>query len=87
VIINLHKVLQDVQSCVKVLYNKFQSGELLYQNLEHTQKIVQRYNEISAAYIINETDPFILTVADWFHDTGHLFGVPLDHEERSVEIM
>ena len=85
--INLPEVLQEVQGYVEALYKKFQSADLLYHNLEHTQKVVQRCNEISAAYVINGTDVFILTVAAWFHDTGHLFGVPHNHEERSVDIM
>ncbi|HEY5405931.1 MAG TPA: HD domain-containing protein [Ginsengibacter sp.] len=86
-IINLPKVLKDVQGYVEALYNKLQSAELLYHNLEHTQKVVMQCNQISAAYVVDETDGFIITVAAWFHDTGHLFGVPLNHEERSVEIM
>ncbi|MEO7120906.1 MAG: HD domain-containing protein [Ginsengibacter sp.] len=86
-IINLAGRLQDVQSYVEALYNKFQSAELSYHNLEHTQKVVQRCHEISEAYFIDETDKFILFTSAWFHDAGHLSGLPLNHEERSVEIM
>ena len=85
--IHIPKVLQDVQSSVEALYNKFQSTDLLYHNLNHTQKVVQHCHEISVAYVIDETHSFIIWVAAWFHDTGHLFGFPLNHEERSVEIM
>jgi HD superfamily phosphodiesterase len=87
VIINFPEVLRQVQGYVESLYIKYQTAELLYHNLEHTQKVVQRCNEISAAYIIDKTDIFILTGAAWFHDTGQLFGAPSGHEERSVEIM
>ena len=86
-IIKFPEVLQDVQTYVEALYNKFQCDELSYHNLGHTQKVVQRSNEIYKAYFIDETDIFILLSLAWFHDTGHLFGTPLNHEERGVEIM
>jgi hypothetical protein len=35
-IINIRKMLQDMQSYVETLYYKFQTAELLYHNLEHT---------------------------------------------------
>lgn len=85
--INLPERLQEVQSYVEALFIKFQNDKLLYHNIEHTQKVVQRCNEISAAYVINKTDIYILTVAAWFHDVGHLFGTPPNHEDMSVEIM
>lgn len=81
------EVLQDVQRYVEALFNKLQRAELLYHNLEHTQKVVQRCKEISSAYVMAETDIFILIAAAWFHDTGHLSGTLLNHEEKSVEIM
>jgi len=87
VITEFPEVLQDVQRHVEALFNKFQSAELLYHNLEHTQKVVQRCKEISSAYVMAETDIFILMAAAWFHDTGHLFGTLLNHEEKSVEVM
>jgi predicted metal-dependent HD superfamily phosphohydrolase len=69
------------------LYEKYQTAILLYHNLEHTQTVVTRTNEIAANYSLNKDKIFILSAAAWFHDTGHLFGEARDHEERSVSIM
>lgn len=69
------------------LYKKYQTAILLYHNLEHTQTVVTRTNEIAANYSLNEDEIFILLAAAWFHDIGHLFGEALEHEERSVSIM
>jgi predicted metal-dependent HD superfamily phosphohydrolase len=69
------------------LYKKYQTAILLYHNLEHTQTVIARTNEIAANYSLKEEEIFILLAAAWFHDTGHLFGEARDHEERSVSIM
>lgn len=79
--------LEKIEMYVESLYNRFKNPELLYHNLQHTQKVVQHGREIAAAYSIKSIDQFVLIVAAWFHDTGHLFGTLFHHEERSVEIM
>ncbi|HEX9513944.1 MAG TPA: HD domain-containing protein [Puia sp.] len=58
-----------------------------YHNLDHTQSVVSHAKEIAAFYLLNEKDVFIVTVAAWFHDIGHLYGVMQGHEERGVLIM
>ncbi|MGH2648237.1 MAG: HD domain-containing protein, partial [Ginsengibacter sp.] len=79
--------LEKIQIYVESLYNRFKKPELLYHNLQHTQKVVEHSKEIAAAYSVKEIDQFVLIVAAWFHDTGQLVGFPLNHEDRSVVIM
>lgn len=79
-------LLKEVKNYVEALYNRNAKAELLYHNLEHTQNVVKRSYEIAAVYALHDNDLFKLIVAAWFHDTGHLFGTPFEHEERSAII-
>jgi HD superfamily phosphodiesterase len=78
---------QAVSEYVTELYNDLQTPELQYHNLIHTERVVQRTYEIAANYQLDEEELFILSTAAWFHDTGHLFGKPEQHESRSVSLM
>jgi predicted metal-dependent HD superfamily phosphohydrolase len=44
-------------------------------------------NEIAAHYELQEKDIIVLNLAAWFHDTGHLYEDPANHEEKSVRLM
>ncbi|MEJ7822120.1 MAG: HD domain-containing protein [Chitinophagaceae bacterium] len=81
------KLVDQTAIYVAELYKKYQTPDLFYHNLEHTQNVVKRTKEIAANYSFDETELFILVAAAWFHDTGYLFGVAKQHEERSVSIM
>jgi HD superfamily phosphodiesterase len=80
-------LIHHIGAYVKTLYRQNQSPALLYHNLEHTQKVVQRTCEIAGNYPLDETEMFVLSAAAWFHDTGQLFGEARHHEEKSVFIM
>ncbi|HTI10603.1 MAG TPA: HD domain-containing protein [Puia sp.] len=58
-----------------------------YHNLVHTVRVVEDAMEIAQYYLLKEEQQFIITVAAWFHDIGHLFGEIEGHEERGVLIM
>jgi predicted metal-dependent HD superfamily phosphohydrolase len=72
---------------VNGLFRRYQKPILLYHNLAHTKDVVARANEIAAKYSLNKSELFIIIVAAWFHDCGHLFGPAAGHEERSALIM
>ncbi|MEP7144400.1 MAG: HD domain-containing protein [Ferruginibacter sp.] len=76
-----------IAAYVSGLYGKFQTPQLVYHNLAHTENVIQKTNEISLNYSLNETDLFILSSAAWFHDCGHLFGPAKNHEVKSALIM
>ena len=69
------------------LFTRLASTYLVYHNLSHTERVVVHAMEIADHYGLNEKDRFILSVAAWFHDTGHLItDIPL-HEQASVRLM
>jgi predicted metal-dependent HD superfamily phosphohydrolase len=82
-----HNIYKKVESFVRELYEKNQTGNLLFHTLEHTEHVVEHVKEISANQQLTEKEQFILYTAAWFHDTGHLFTEPALHEIRSVELM
>lgn len=82
-----HNIYKKVENFVTELFEKNQTDALLFHNLEHTEKVVERSKEIGQQYQLSEKDQFILYTASWFHDTGHLFVDPATHEIKSVELM
>lgn len=82
-----HNIYKKVENFVTELFEKNQTPELLFHNLDHTEKVVERAKEIALQYQLSENDQFILYTAAWFHDTGHLFVDPSTHELKSVELM
>ena len=81
------QLIEDIQKHVISLFDKYQTKELLYHNLEHTKTVVQRVSEIAAIYNLSDIELLILLAAAWFHDTGHLTGNAKSHEDRSVLFM
>ncbi|HEY0678944.1 MAG TPA: Pycsar system effector family protein [Chitinophagaceae bacterium] len=82
-----HSIYKKVENFVTELFEKNQTENLLYHNLEHTEQVVERAKEIGLQYELSEKDQFILYTAAWFHDTGHLFVEPEKHEIKSVDLM
>jgi len=81
-------IYKQAEAYVEQLFDKNQNDKLLYHNLDHTKKVVERCKEIAAHYPITEKQMLVLYIAAWFHDTGHLFTKGLKgHEEKSVEVM
>jgi predicted metal-dependent HD superfamily phosphohydrolase len=72
---------------VTALFNDHPNPALLFHNLEHTKKVVERTKEIAGHYYVSEKDMLAVFVAAWFHDTGYLFTDAANHEEKSVELM
>ena len=82
-----HNIFKKAESFVKDLFDQYSSKNLLFHNLAHTQTVVERSKEISATFELPENDQFIVYMAAWFHDTGHLLVDPSKHEIKSVELM
>lgn len=80
-------IYKQVEEYVTDLFDKTKKKTLYFHSLEHTEKIVQRAQEIGAHYKLSEKETLAIYIAAWFHDTGHLFSEALGHEERGVEIM
>ncbi len=82
-----HHIFKKAESFVKDLFEQYATKSLLFHNLEHTQTVVDRSKEISTTFELSEADQFIVYMAAWFHDTGHLLVEPSKHEIKSVELM
>lgn len=72
---------------VTEMFQKLQPAHLVLHNLEHTETVVKKVNEIAGHYNLSEEDMMVVYVAAWFHDTGYLQEKPENHEFKSIEIM
>lgn len=58
------KLVHQTATYVTELYKKYQTTDLLYHNLEHTETVVSRTDEIAANYSLSDTELFILSAAE-----------------------
>ncbi len=79
-------ILKSAQQHIQDLYSKDDKHNLLYHNYNHAVTVVDRINEIAAHYELSEQDTIALSLAGWFHDVGHLYSMPPEHEMKSEEI-
>lgn len=80
-------IYKKVAQHVTGLFEEYPHPNLVYHSIEHTEKVVDRVQEIAAHYQLNDNDMLTVYVAAWFHDTGHLFAEIAKHEEKSIELM
>jgi HD superfamily phosphodiesterase len=79
-------ILKSAEKFVTDLYNENDNGNLLFHSLKHAVNVVNHINEIASHYELEEKQIVALNIAGWFHDVGHLFTTPLEHEIKSAEI-
>lgn len=84
---NYNELLIQTENYVKDLFKQYHQSNLVFHNIEHTQSVVQHVHEIASHYELPDREIMELTVAAWFHDTGHLVTEPAQHEEKSVSLM
>ncbi len=82
-----NKLYKKIEEYVTGLFEQMHAPSLVFHNLEHTQNVVKRTQEISGHYKVSENEMLVLFAAAWFHDTGHLFTDAEKHEAMSVDIM
>jgi predicted metal-dependent HD superfamily phosphohydrolase len=76
-----------VKEYVTDLFTRFTPPYLVYHNLVHTENVVNHAMEIAKYYQLDERANFILNVAAWFHDAGHLVAEMEVHEEAGIKMM
>lgn len=84
---NLADLEKHAADLVTGLYDSPAVPHYPYHNLVHTLGVVDHAREIAGHYPLEANDTFILVIAAWFHDVGHLYGAMTGHEERGVTIM
>jgi predicted metal-dependent HD superfamily phosphohydrolase len=78
-------LIVEAEKYVIHLLNENLDTTYVYHNIAHTQRVVEKTNELIELSDLNETQKNQLLIAAWFHDTG--FTVDINkHEEKSVAI-
>ncbi|MBA2249918.1 MAG: HD domain-containing protein [Chitinophagaceae bacterium] len=80
-------IYKKIENYVTSSFEKNNDQTLIFHSLRHTEIVVKRTKEISAHYNLGEKEMLIVYAAAWFHDTGHLFGDAVGHEDISVKEM
>lgn len=80
-------IYKRVSGHVTQIFEEHMNPNLVFHNLDHTKKVVERAQEIAAHYQLSENDTLTMYIAAWFHDTGHLFTGIENHEDKSIELM
>ena len=65
--------------------NQNLDSSFVYHNIAHTQRVVDKVNELLEEIDLNDKEKEELLLAAWFHDTGFTKTIE-GHEEKSVEI-
>lgn len=81
------KLMSQAEEFVIEAYKSGGKNQFPYHNLDHTQAVVTHAFEIASHYELSENDIAMLGIAAWFHDVGHLYTTPAEHEAKSVEVM
>lgn len=79
--------LSNIRDHVLNCFEQDKPGYLHYHNLSHTKSVVIHAEEIALFYGLHNEDLFVLLAAAWFHDLGHLYGSPANHEHKSATLM
>lgn len=79
-------IIKKSQEFVSNFFKNELPSIFLYHNINHTESVVNRIEEISNHYDeLSEDQKEILSIAGWFHDTGYCIDVE-NHEEESQKI-
>ncbi len=81
----MKELLEKAEETVFELFKNELPATVIYHNFLHTKRVVESVQELIDGMEISEEDQFVLKVATWFHDTGHIHGA-VQHEEQSVAI-
>jgi len=79
-------MLKAAEAYVSDLFAKDAGDKLTYHNHAHNKAVMDRVNEIAAHYDMPDEDVLALNIAAVFHDTGHMYTSPMEHEAKSAEI-
>lgn len=78
-------LIVEVEKFVVDFLNKNLDNKFVYHNLSHTQRVVEKTQEIIDGLGINDTEAQQLLIAAWFHDTGYTKEIE-DHENYGASI-
>jgi len=80
-------ILARAEEYVQELYSQYHQPYLTYHNLIHATDVAKHTRQLCSWHAINRLETSILVAAAWFHDVGHLFTDPENHEAKSAAMM
>lgn len=81
----MEKFFEEIEKFVFNLFNDKLDSKYLYHNLAHTQRVVEKVQELLENLKLDKTTSENLLIAAWFHDVGYINGSE-NHEAESVKI-
>lgn len=81
----MNTLIEVTEKFVINFLNEKLDNSFVYHNLAHTQRVVEKANELAELSQLDDTQKNTLKLATWFHDTGYTKGIE-NHEEESVII-
>ncbi len=66
----MEKIIQEASDYVSKLLSKELDSKFVYHSLAHTQRVVEKTQELAELSKLTENERNLLTLAAWFHDTG-----------------
>jgi len=83
--LSMENLVQKAEQFVVTYLNDHLNSNFVYHNLAHTQRVVEKIEELTAESSLSEIDKEHLLVAAWFHDTGFTKTIE-GHEVESAAI-
>ncbi|MAD96472.1 MAG: phosphohydrolase [Flavobacteriaceae bacterium] len=81
----MSEIVKEAESFVLKLLNESLDSKYVYHNLPHTQRVVQKVQEMTEDAELTEVEKENLLLAAWFHDTGFVKKAE-GHEAESTKI-
>lgn len=79
----MENIIKEAESVVSTLLINELSSNHLYHNLSHTQRVVEKTQELIDGLEIDDIQAEQLLIAAWFHDVGHIKSIE-NHEDESA---
>lgn len=81
----MNEIVLEAEKFIYNLFSEELNSNYVYHNLAHTQRVVDKVQEISENVQVSEKNQEDLLLAAWFHDAGYTVH-PTNHEVESVKI-
>ena len=81
----MEDLISETEKFVVQLLNDELDNKFVYHNLAHTQRVVEKVDELSELSQLNDIEKTYLSLSAWLHDTGYTVKVD-NHENESVKI-
>lgn len=81
----MDNLIAETEKFAVQLLNDTLDNKFVYHNLAHTQRVVEKANELAELAKLSELEKKYLTLSAWLHDTGYTKQIE-NHEDESAKI-